>query len=184
MHTSVSSSFEITSCPPCEVDPGRAQSREDRLSNLRTARETMLRRLREAEQEVAEIRRDAAAKRKALILDMIAVADEFDSALQTFRGVSKLRRQRQACACIEQLLDAVCHALERADVYRVDIMGKRYNDVEFKGVPIPQPWEVVGSEQRSPVAPKDLTACRVLRSLWVEHRDSSVLVLRRGQVYY
>lgn len=184
MSESLDKLFAITSEPLCPVDQTRSEFREDRLAAMRIGRETAWRRYREAEGDKTEALAKAGDFRKKVILEMIAVADEFEGALQVFLDSKKLKKQKEAHAFFKQLFDSLCHALEQVGVYRVDLEGKSYHQVSYKGLAVPQPWEVVGVDGKKPESAKDGIAKRVLRSLWVYHVGKDFFVLRRGQVYY
>jgi hypothetical protein len=176
--------FEIKAAPPCVVDKHQPEALEDLIAGQRTAREVSWRRYREAAREKVEVSRKASEKQKKDALEMIKVADEFEGALKAFADDKKLHKQKEANACVVQLFESLCHSLENTGVYRIELKGKSYNQVDFKGNVIQFPWEVVGTDDKKPDGARSCTAKRVVRSLWVFNEGAEFYVLRRGQVYY
>ena len=79
--------------------------------------------------------------------------------------------------------------LESHPVHRVPLEGKSYNEVEYDGISIPQPWEVVGKKDedkdRGEKPEQDgKVVHEVLIGLWVESVKGGLRVVRRGKVMY
>src|SRR5262245_55546717 len=65
-------------------------------------------------------------------------------------------------------------------VYRVELLGRTYQNVEFNGQKVDDPFEVLEAQQRGKAS--EIKVREVVSDLWVSRQGDYVKVLQRGKV--
>lgn len=165
-------------------DPARfAKAAEEALA-LRSRLEYHYRTAWRAKRELTEALQAAQQAETAWIEDTIGVCDVFEDLARTIEDNRRLRKQPEVREAARIALERVCELLERRNVFRVPVTGLRYHEVVFRGVPVPNPWEVVGTAKKTDGTAAGGVVREVLRSLWVRCDGPQVTLLRRASVIY
>ena len=167
--------------PNDELAPSLLQSGHDRALGLRGKLEYYYRELKRVQREMATQSEEADRARQAFYLEMIAVADSFETVFRMFEESRKLKKQKDALECFRTTYHVLIEALEAEGIHQVPVRDKTYDGVDYEGVSIPEPWTVVGVEKKDGKR-GGKQAKRVLRGLWVAVSDHKLRVLRRAQV--
>lgn len=174
-------SAEDTVEPNDELAPSLLQSGHDRALGLRGKLEYYYRELKRLQREMAAQSDEAGRAREAFYLEMIQVADSFETVFRMFEDSRKLKKQRDALECFRTTYHVLIEALEAEGIHQVPVLGKTYDGVDYEGVAIPEPWTVVGVEEKDGKR-GNKHAKKVLQGLWVAVSDRRLKVLRRAQV--
>jgi hypothetical protein len=162
-------------------DPASA---EERILGLRTKLEYFYGEMKRGQRKEAAGRRRFAEAERRRLLEFIRVADSFEDVFRMCDENKTMRKQKETLQAFQTTCGILLDVLEDHGAYRVDVTGKSYGDVEFEGVPIPEPWTVVGAPRDESLHGKQRTVRRVVRSLWVQVVGDTLSVLRRAQVVY
>jgi len=177
--------FAITIDPAEPSDDKAKAFREGKVLALRGNLDYFYAKLKRAERELEACHAEARMRERDFLLDLIQVADSFDAVFRMFEQDKKLRKRAAAAEQFRATYDTLLHALESKGVHKVPIEGKHYQEVEFRGVPIPEPWEVVHVTKAKKGGKPNKVVTQVLLALWVwQISDRKLLLLRRGKVAY
>ncbi len=131
----------------------------------------------------------AVRQRMEFLSVLIELADSFEHVFQMFEDSRKLRKQKEALECFKATYHLLEHTLEAENIHQVDVLGKSYDEVEYHGTHIPEPWKVVvagdvGKREKARVGKKDGKARKVQRGLWIQVKNDRLIVLQRAEVIY
>lgn len=159
--------------------------RNDRLLGIREKLNFYYREFRQCDRQMETERTGVLIQQEEMLLDMIHVANKFVDTLRMFEDNDELKKQTFARDCLQNTYDELKDIMEKWGLEEVPVIGKEYKDVEFKGVAIPEPWEVVAGKKENKKKDMDRNkVSRMIRPLWVWVRDTEVKVLQRGKVNY
>jgi hypothetical protein len=173
---------DSSTATPVPVEIRRAA--EEKVMSVRRMTEYFYAQSKKAEQRAMAAAKQAGQREMGYLGDMIRVADSFEDVFRAVEQDRKLRKQKEAVEAFRTTYLTLLHALENHGVYAVPVLGKKYNEVEFRGVPVPEPWNVVTVSEDPPHKRGQGVATRVLRTLWVRVIEGQVAVLRPAQVIY
>ncbi len=159
--------------------PAMSASHEDRILGLRTKLEFFYADAKRCQQQQAADRNSTEKEKKQWLLSLIRVADSFEDVFRMCEQSKRMRKQKETRKAFEETYKLFLETLAESGVHRVEIVGKNYNNVEFEGVGIPEPWSVVSANDQGKRVVRT-----VVRSLWVRVVDGQLHVLRRAQVTY
>lgn len=177
------SEFALTSNPARTQPPAIKASQEDRVLGLRTKLEFFYADAKRSQQQQAEARAATEKEKKQWLLSLIRVADSFEDVFRMCEESKVMRKQKETCKAFEETYKLLLETLAELGVHPVPIVGKGYNDVEFEGIRIAEPWSVVAGSNDKDRQGKRVVRT-VVRSLWVRMADNRLHVLRRAQVTY
>lgn len=175
--------FEIAPRATGQEPPALRASHEDRILGLRTKLEYFYADGKRLQQQQATQRASAEKERNQWLLSVIRVADSFEDVFRMCEDSKHMRKQKETRLAFGETYKLLLEALNECGVHQVDIIGKGYNEVEFAGVQIPEPWSVVSAGTEKERQGKRVVRT-VVRSLWVRIADNRLHVLRRAQVTY
>ena len=174
--------FAVDRGPEEPADAASSRSREDRVFGLRAKLEHYFARMREAEQNEAAANKQSAMRQEALLQQLLDVADSFEDVFRMAEESRKMRKQKEALDAFRLTYEILLDVLEERGIHRIDVVGKRYGNVEFGGVLVPQPWEVIGFDSEGKNGGERSIVKKVLRSLWVRVAKRQLSVFRRAKV--
>lgn len=174
------SEFDIDIVPTAPPPRPIRDARENRVLGLRTKLEFFYSEIKNQQQRKEKDLAEEETKEVQRLLDLVHIADSFEDVFRMCDESKKMRRQKLVRDAFATTYDAFLELLDQNSVFRVDIEGKRYDEVAFRGVAIPEPWRVV--ENHKPNGER--TVRKVIRSLWVRVVNNRLEILRRAQVAY
>jgi len=143
--------FAIAVEPSQPADATERRSKEHTVLGFRERLEYFYAAFKRLERTAATREAEFQRRDNKFFLDVIRVADSFEDVFRMCDEDKKLRKHKAVVEFFQVTYETLIRVLEDWGVYQVPIKGKGYEEVQFQGVPIPEPWEVVGA---SPEAKK------------------------------
>jgi len=175
--------FAIGVEPGDPVDPSLRRDADRSVLGLRERAEYFYTKWKELQQEVTGELKAQAKRELKFLLDMIRVADSFEDVLGMYGQPRRWwqRKPEGTMEAFQTTYELLKEKLEAQGVHPVEILGKGYQDVNFEGITIPEPWKVIGAgaEANGEGGAAGKVVRKVVRTLWVRKKGKKLQVLRR-----
>ncbi|MFO7956143.1 MAG: nucleotide exchange factor GrpE [Candidatus Brocadiia bacterium] len=169
--------LNIEPLPP--DDPARRRAAERAVLGMREKAEHFYREMVNLRKQSEQDRRRISERVHDLFLDLIEVADSFEDVFGMCEDAEDMEDAEKVAELFRTTYETLLRALQKHGVHRVPVLGKRYDQVEYEGTRIPEPFEVVDVEESEAGSE---TVRKVIRSLWIRVVGNRLLVLRKAQV--